>query len=48
VPCRAHGFLRNLRGGFYALGQPATVARTLSASPLLHAWDARTTALSAR
>jgi len=48
VLCRAHGFRRNLRGGFHALGQPATAAQALSASALLHTGAALTTALAAR
>jgi hypothetical protein len=41
VLCRAHGFLRNPHGGFYALGRPVDMAGISPQPPVVQAWDAR-------
>src|SRR4051794_16786839 len=46
--CRAHAFLRNLRGHCYDLGQPADPASLAPMSPLVRAWDALTAELLGR
>ena len=45
--CRAHVFLRNLRGGFYDLASSAAVAEHRRGTAVLCAWDALTAALLA-
>lgn len=42
VLCRAHVFRRNLRGGFDDLGRPLGAATASPLSPVVLAWDART------
>jgi len=39
VVCDGHGFLRNLRDGFYRLGEPAGDPRIPQAPRLARAWD---------
>jgi transposase-like protein len=45
VLCRAHAFLRNLRGHFYDLGQPAEAAMASPLPPVVRAWDVLTAEL---
>lgn len=45
IICRGHGFLRNLRAGFYELGRTATGERHRAALRLSRAWTALTTVL---
>ena len=47
VLCRAHAFVRNLRGHVYDLGQSLDSESATSLPPLLRAWDALTAALLA-
>jgi transposase-like protein len=47
VVCAGHGFMRNLRGGFYDLGVPGDDPRLLQTLPLIRAWDDLTIALTA-
>jgi len=46
--CAGYAFLRNLRGGFYDLGQLADAAATSSRPRLVQAWDALTSTLLTR
>jgi len=46
--CRAHAFLRNLRGGFYDLGRPVAAVAVPPPLPTMQAWDALASALLAR
>jgi transposase, IS6 family len=39
VVCAGHGFIRNLRDGFYRLGLPTGDPRVRQAPRLVHAWD---------
>jgi len=39
VVCDGHGFMRNLRDGFYRLGEPTGDPRILQAPRLARAWD---------
>ena len=39
VVCEGHGFMRNLRDGFYRLGEPTDDPRILQAPRLVRAWD---------
>lgn len=48
VLCRAHAFLRNLRGGFYDLGRSTPTAQAVPASPTLQIWEDLTSRLLAR
>jgi putative transposase len=45
VLCRAHAFLRNLRGHFYDLGYLVDAITASALLPVLRAWDALTTDL---
>jgi transposase, IS6 family len=45
--CQAHGFLRNLRGGFYRLGTVSQEANEAIRPPLVRAWEALTAQLLA-
>ncbi len=48
VVCAAgHGFMRHLRGGFYALGVRTGETRLPQAPRLVRAWDELTLVLSA-
>ena len=47
VVCAGHGFMRNLRDGFYRLGEPTGDPRILHAPRLAHAWDDLTQILAA-
>ncbi len=47
VICAGHGFMRNLRGGFYDLGVPGGDAHLLQVPRLVRAWDELTLVLSA-
>ncbi len=47
VVCDGHGFMRNLRDGFYRLGEPAGEARIPQAPRLARAWDDLTRILGA-
>lgn len=47
VLCRGHAFLRNLRNGFYDLGQPVRAA-ALASPPVVRAWAALTATLLGR
>jgi len=47
VVCDGHGFMRNLRDGFYRLGEPTSDLRLLQASRLMRAWDDLTHILAA-
>ncbi len=47
VICAGHGFMRNLRGGFYDLGVPGGDSRRQATPRLVRAWDALTLVLSA-
>jgi len=47
VVCRAHAFLRNLRGGFYDLGRPVAAAQG-QPPPVVQAWAALTGTLLGR
>jgi IS6 family transposase len=48
VLCRAHAFVRNLRGHFYDLGQVLDRESDTPLPPLLRAWDTLTAALLAQ
>jgi hypothetical protein len=48
VFCRAHAFLRNLRGQFYDIAWRAGVASPSPVPPAVRAWDALTAILLAR
>jgi len=48
VFCRAHAFLRNLRGRFYDLGRLVDAAAATPGPPAAQAWDALTGTLSER
>jgi putative transposase len=48
VLCRAHAFVRNLRGRFYELGWLLDSGSTTPPPPLVRAWDALTADLLAR
>lgn len=48
VLCRAHAFLRNLRGHFYDFGRLVDAATPAPVPPLVRAWDALTAALLGR
>jgi IS6 family transposase len=48
VLCRAHAFLRNLRGRFYDFGRAVDIAASSSASPVARGWDALTADLLGR
>lgn len=48
VFCRAHAFLRNLRGGFYELGTPASAAASAPLPPTMRAWNTLTADLLGR
>jgi transposase, IS6 family len=48
VRCRAHAFVRNLRGGFYALGSLADNVTLPSQPPVVQAWAALTGTLLGR
>jgi transposase-like protein len=48
VLCRAHAFLRNLRGHFYDIEWRAGVASPSPVPPAVRAWDALTATLLAR
>jgi hypothetical protein len=39
VVCEGHGFMRNLRDGFYRLGLPSGDPRVRQAPRLAQAWD---------
>ncbi len=47
VVCQGHGFMRNLRNGFYDLGIGGGGAHRSQAPRLVHAWDELTFALAA-
>ena len=47
VVCAGHGFLRNLRNGFYELGVPRNDAQLAQAPRLVRAWDELTLVLAA-
>jgi transposase-like protein len=47
VVCEGHGFMRNLRDGFYRLGLPLGDPRVRQAPRLVQAWDAITRTLIA-
>jgi hypothetical protein len=47
VICAGHGFMRNLRGGFYDLGVPGGDLRRQEPQRLVRAWDELTLVLSA-
>ncbi len=47
VVCDGHGFMRNLRDGFYRLGEPTGDPRIPQAPRLARAWDDRTQILAA-
>ncbi len=47
VVCQGHGFMRNLRNGFYDLGVPRGDVHLLQAARLVRAWDELTLALAA-
>lgn len=47
VVCAGHGFMRNLRGGFYDLGGAGGEARRRQALRLVRAWDELTLTLAA-
>jgi IS6 family transposase len=47
IVCRGHGFLRNLRAGFYDLGGTVRGGRHRPAVRLSRAWEALTTVLLA-
>ena len=47
VVCAGHGFMRNLRDGFYRLGIPVGDPRRPQAPRLAHAWDDLTRLLAA-
>jgi IS6 family transposase len=47
VLCRAHAFLRNLRGHFYDLGRPDEAATASPLPPVVRAWDVLTADLLA-
>ncbi len=47
VVCDGHGFVRNLRDGFYRLGEPTGDPRILHAPRLARAWDDLTQILAA-
>jgi len=47
VVCDGHGFMRNLRDGFYYLGETTGDPRILQAPRLARAWDDLTQILAA-
>jgi transposase-like protein len=47
VVCQGHGFMRNLRGGFYDLGVPGGKVNLPQSPRLVRAWDELTLALAA-
>ena len=47
VVCAGHGFMRNLRGGFYDLGGPDGDVHRLRSPRLVRAWNELTVALAA-
>lgn len=47
VVCTGHGFMRNLRNGFYDVGRSVGETRRPRALRLVHAWDELTFALAA-
>ncbi len=47
VVCDGHGFMRNLRDGFYRLGEPTSDPRIPQAPRLARAWDDLTQILAA-
>ena len=47
VVCDGHGFMRNLRDGFYRLGEPTGDPRLPQAPRLMRAWDDLTQILAA-
>ena len=47
VVCDGHGFMRNLRDGFYRLGEPTGDPRLPHAPRLMRAWDDLTQILAA-
>jgi len=47
VVCDGHGFMRNLRDGFYRLGEPTGDPRLPQAPRLMRAWDDLTHVLAA-
>ncbi len=47
VVCQGHGFMRNLRNGFYDLGGPLSETRRPQGLRLVRAWDELTLALAA-
>ena len=47
VVCAGHGFMRNLRGGFYDIGSPSGDPGLPPAPRLVRAWDELTLALAA-
>ncbi len=47
VVCQGHGFMRNLRNGFYDLGVPVVTMCLPHGARLVHAWDDLTLVLSA-
>jgi len=47
VVCDGHGFMRNLRDGFYRLGEPTGDPRAPQAPRLARAWDDLTHILAA-
>jgi len=47
VVCDGHGFMRNLRDGFYRLGEPTSDLRLPQAPRLMRAWDDLTHILAA-
>ncbi|GAC1524685.1 MAG: hypothetical protein NVS2B16_33280 [Chloroflexota bacterium] len=47
VICQGHGFMSNLRDGFYDLGLPGGDSHRTQAPRLVRAWDELTLALAA-
>jgi hypothetical protein len=47
VVCGGHGFMRNLRDGFYRLGDPTGDPRIAQTPRLARAWDGLTRILAA-
>ncbi len=46
VVCQGHGFMRNLRNGFYDLGVPGVTVNLLQSPRLVRAWDELTLTLA--
>jgi len=47
VVCEGHGFMRNLRDGFYDIAAPVGDPRILQSPRLVRAWDELTLVLAA-